>query len=116
MLVGGTDSEFELRAGGDGCPKPFLGLVQIGWFSHSLDHATSAQIQADPSKALTATVGRGEGPVAPVLRRYWFMIPATSVGPTWDALINDVRTGPGTDARHEVGSWAMELVRSALGE
>lgn len=36
--------------------------------------------------------------------------------PTWDALIEDVRCGPGTDARHEAGAWAMEQVRSALGE
>lgn len=44
------------------------------------------------------------------------MTPATSDGPTWDALIDDVRSGPGTDARHEVGVWAMEQLRSALGE
>jgi len=48
--------------------------------------------------------------------RYWSMAPATSNVPTWDALIADVRSGPGSDARHEVGAWAMERVRAALGE
>jgi hypothetical protein len=36
--------------------------------------------------------------------------------PSWDALIGSVRTGFGSDARHDVGAWAMEQVRSALGE
>jgi hypothetical protein len=50
------------------------------------------------------------------LWRYWLMASITSEGPTWDALIEEVRCGPGTDARHEAGAWAMERVRSALGE
>jgi hypothetical protein len=50
------------------------------------------------------------------LWRYWLMASSTSEGPTWDALIEEVRCGPGTDARHEAGAWAMERVRSALGE
>src|SRR5215831_10653075 len=36
--------------------------------------------------------------------------------PTWDALVAGVRAGPGADARHDVGAWAMEQLRSALGE
>jgi hypothetical protein len=44
------------------------------------------------------------------------MTAATPDGTAWGALIDDVRSGPGTDARHQVGAWAMGLVRSALGE
>lgn len=44
------------------------------------------------------------------------MTGATTDAPTWAALIADVRSGPGTDARHDVGAWAMEQARSALGE
>lgn len=40
----------------------------------------------------------------------------TSNAPNWDSLIADVRSGPGSAARHEVGAWAMERVRAALGE
>jgi hypothetical protein len=36
--------------------------------------------------------------------------------PTWDALIADARSGAGSDARHDVGAWAMQRVREALGE
>jgi hypothetical protein len=38
------------------------------------------------------------------------------IAPTWDTLIANARSGPGSDARHEVGAWAMERVRAALGE
>ena len=44
------------------------------------------------------------------------MPPDTSRAPTWDSLIADVRSGPGSDARHNVGAWAMDRVRAALGE
>jgi hypothetical protein len=44
------------------------------------------------------------------------MDPATSNAPTWDLLIGNVRSGPGSAARHDVGAWAMERVRAALGE
>jgi len=44
------------------------------------------------------------------------MPPDTPNTPTWDSLIADVRFGPGSDARHEVGAWAMERVRAAIGE
>src|SRR5579864_8215420 len=44
------------------------------------------------------------------------MAPATTDPPGWDALITRVRSGPGTDARHEAGAWAMGQVRKALGE
>jgi hypothetical protein len=44
------------------------------------------------------------------------MPPDTSNAPTWDSLIADVGSGPGSDARHIVGAWAMERVRAALGE
>src|SRR5215471_15969708 len=44
------------------------------------------------------------------------MTPPTSNVPTWDSLIADVRSGPGSAARHEVGAWAMDQVRAALGE
>jgi hypothetical protein len=38
------------------------------------------------------------------------------IAPTWDTLIANARSGPGSDARREVGAWAMERVRAALGE
>jgi hypothetical protein len=44
------------------------------------------------------------------------MAPATTDQPGWEALIARVRAGPGTDARHEAGAWAMGQVRTALGE
>lgn len=36
--------------------------------------------------------------------------------PTWDGLIADVRSGAGSEARHDVGEWAMGQVRTALGD
>ncbi len=36
--------------------------------------------------------------------------------PTWEDLIADVRSGLGSAARHDVGHWAIEQVRAALGE
>lgn len=44
------------------------------------------------------------------------MPPATSNLPTWADLAAGRRSGHGSDARHEVGAWAMERVRAALGE
>jgi hypothetical protein len=44
------------------------------------------------------------------------MPPETSDVPTWESLIADVRSGPGSDARHHVGGWALDRVRAALGE
>jgi hypothetical protein len=38
------------------------------------------------------------------------------IAPTWDTLIANAHSGPGSDARHEVGAWAMERARAALGE
>ena len=38
------------------------------------------------------------------------------VSPTWEMLIADIRSGTGSDARHDVGQWAIEQVRAALGE
>lgn len=36
--------------------------------------------------------------------------------PTWDEIITDVRSGPGSIERHDVGQWAVEQIRGALGE
>ena len=44
------------------------------------------------------------------------MTPVEKDTPTWDALIAAVRSGTGTDARHDVGEWAMQRVRETLGE
>ncbi len=44
------------------------------------------------------------------------MTPATADPSDWDTLIAQVRSGHGTDARREVGAWAMAQVRAALGE
>lgn len=44
------------------------------------------------------------------------MVVSASGAPDWDILIAVLRSGPGSDARHDVGVWAMERVRAALGE
>jgi hypothetical protein len=44
------------------------------------------------------------------------MTPATTDPLDWDALIARVRGGHGSDARRQVGAWAMAQVRKALGE
>ena len=36
--------------------------------------------------------------------------------PTWESLITEVRSEPGSAARHSVGAWAMDQIRAALGE
>jgi hypothetical protein len=41
---------------------------------------------------------------------------ASAHGPTWDEIISDVRSGVGSAERHDVGQWALEQIRDALGE
>jgi hypothetical protein len=36
--------------------------------------------------------------------------------PTWDEIIADVRSGTGSIERHDVGQWAVEQIRDALGD
>ncbi|MGW1917628.1 hypothetical protein ACWCQS_45015 [Streptomyces sp. NPDC002076] len=44
------------------------------------------------------------------------MTSAQGNAPDWDTLIADVCTGAGSRARHQVGAWALERIRTALGE